>query len=94
MKFTAIKKRSIVVGRHKTSISLEDEFWGCLQEIARERREHLSELIASIDAERKSNLSSGIRLFILRHYRNKLEELIVLQPAALHLVATVDLLAD
>jgi hypothetical protein len=35
---STVKKRSIVIGSHKTSISLEDIFWTCLKEIARERR--------------------------------------------------------
>ena len=58
-------KRSIVVGHHKTSISLEDVFWNELRAIARERKVHLSELIDEIDSGRThSNLSSAIRLFV------------------------------
>ena len=63
-------KRSIVVGHHKTSISLEDVFWSGLREIARERNVHLSRLVDEIDSERRhANLSSAIRLFVFERYR-------------------------
>jgi predicted DNA-binding ribbon-helix-helix protein len=68
---SSVKKRSIVIGSHKTSISLEDMFWACLRQIARERATTLSKLIGMLDEERKeSNLSSSIRVFVLNHYRN------------------------
>ena len=67
---SAVLKRSIAVDGHKTSVSLEDEFWQGLRDIAWERRKTLSDLLASIDADRTTNLSSAIRLFILRHYRD------------------------
>jgi predicted DNA-binding ribbon-helix-helix protein len=64
-----VKKRSIVIGRHQTSISLEDAFWTSLQQIARTRHVTISDLIVSLDAAREnSNLSSAIRVFILGHY--------------------------
>jgi predicted DNA-binding ribbon-helix-helix protein len=67
---STVKKRSIVIGRHKTSISLEDDFWTSLQQIARGRQVTRSDLIASLDAAREhSNLSSAIRVFVLDHYR-------------------------
>lgn len=60
-----VVKRSIVVGRHKTSVSLEDLFWVELRKIAEQRRQTLSQLVADIDAQRQhSNLSSAIRLFV------------------------------
>jgi predicted DNA-binding ribbon-helix-helix protein len=66
-----VKKRSVVVQEHKTSISLEDEFWDGLKEIASLRETGLSELVNAIDAEhRQTNLSSAIRLFVLDHYRS------------------------
>jgi predicted DNA-binding ribbon-helix-helix protein len=69
---TVIFKRSIIVAGHKTSVSLEDEFWESLREIAGERGETLSRVIGNIDAERGfGNLSSAIRLFILRYYRDQ-----------------------
>lgn len=60
-----VLKRSIVVGRHKTSVSLEDVFWNELRAIAQDLGVHLSQLVARIDAERQhGNLSSAIRLFV------------------------------
>jgi predicted DNA-binding ribbon-helix-helix protein len=63
-------KRSIVIAGHKTSVSLEDAFWGALKEIAIGRNKTLSDLVAEIDNGRPhGNLSSAIRLFVLDHYR-------------------------
>lgn len=60
-----VLKRSIVVGRHKTSVSLEDVFWQELRHIAHDLGLHLSQLVARIDAERQhGNLSSAIRLYV------------------------------
>ena len=65
-----VTKRSLVVGGHKTSVSLEDAFWIELRSIAHNLGVHLSQLVGSIDSERQhSNLSSAIRLFVLDHYR-------------------------
>ena len=65
-------KRSIIIGGHKTSVSLEDVFWNTLRDIAHERGETLSHLIASIDTNRQSaNLSSALRVFVLRHYMDQ-----------------------
>jgi predicted DNA-binding ribbon-helix-helix protein len=67
-----VTKRSINVARRKTSVSVEDAFWDSLREIAKERGESLSELIDSINADRKfSNLSSAIRLFVVGYYRDQ-----------------------
>ena len=68
-----VVKRSIVIGGHKTSVSLEDAFWKGLKEIASKRDVTLSHLVGSIDAERRhGNLSSGLRLFVLDYYRGKI----------------------
>jgi predicted DNA-binding ribbon-helix-helix protein len=65
-----VVKRSIVIAGHKTSVSLEDSFWSGLKEIAAERGQTLSDLVASIDTKRAGgNLSSAIRLFVLDYYR-------------------------
>jgi predicted DNA-binding ribbon-helix-helix protein len=67
-----VVKRSIVIAGHKTSVSLEDAFWKGLKEIANGRNMTLSELVATIDTDRRhGNLSSGIRLFVLDHYRSR-----------------------
>ena len=68
-------KRSIVIAGHNTSVSLEDQFWSAFKEIAVERQSTLSDLVASIDTERHdTNLSSGIRLFVLDYYRTKADK--------------------
>ena len=65
-----VVKRSIVIGGHKTSVSLEDAFWKGLKEIASNRDVTLSEMVSAIDTGRaQGNLSSTIRLFVLDHYR-------------------------
>jgi predicted DNA-binding ribbon-helix-helix protein len=64
-----IRKRSVVLNGHKTSVSLEDEFWDRLRSIARERRLPTDKLIEEIDAGRQSqNLSSSLRIYVLRYY--------------------------
>ena len=70
-------KRSLVVGGHKTSVSLEDAFWIELRAIAQKLGVHLSQLVGSIDLERQhSNLSSAIRLFVFEYCsRNGVDEL-------------------
>ena len=71
-----IIKRSIAVAGHKTSVSLEDEFWKALKEMAIERDVKLSDIIAVIDGERQcGNLSSAIRVFVLGVYRKQLSDL-------------------
>ena len=67
---SAIVKRSVSLGGHKTSISLEDAFWNYLKEIAESRGVSVSVIVAEIQAQdRRTNLSSAIRLFVLDHYR-------------------------
>jgi len=69
MKSTVIK-RSVVVSRHRTSVSLEDAFWRDLRDIARAQGSTISELIVEIEGGRQhGNLSSAIRLFVLEHFR-------------------------
>jgi predicted DNA-binding ribbon-helix-helix protein len=65
-------KHSIVLARHKTSVSLEDEFWDALKEIAEHRKMTVSELVFGINNDREfANLSSAIRLFVLAFYRDQ-----------------------
>lgn len=61
-----IRKRSITIRGHRTSISLEDRFWEAAGAIARRRGLALAALIAEIDEDRRpsDNLSSAIRLYV------------------------------
>jgi predicted DNA-binding ribbon-helix-helix protein len=70
-----VAKRSIVSGGHKTSVTLDDAFWQGLKEIARQRRMMVSDLVVEIDAQRQqSNLSSALRLYVLRFYRSQIPD--------------------
>ena len=60
-----IRKRSVVIAGHRTSISVEDAFWDAFLDIATMREISANQLITEIDRERQGNLSSAIRLFVL-----------------------------
>jgi len=62
-------KRSVVVSGHRTSISLEPEFWAELAAIARRRDISLNALITEIDGARAGNLSSAARVYVLREIK-------------------------
>lgn len=71
MKSTVIK-HSIILAGHKTSISLEDEFWDGLREIAAAQNMTITGLVSRIDSRRQGgSLSSALRLFVLRNYRDQ-----------------------
>jgi len=65
-------KHSLSLRGHRTSVSLEAEFWQAFRDIASERGQPLNALAAEIDEARglDSGLASAIRIFILRHYRD------------------------
>jgi predicted DNA-binding ribbon-helix-helix protein len=64
-----MRKRSVTIDGHRTSISLEDAFWAELSAIARARGLSLNALVAEIDHARGTpeggNLSSALRLYVL-----------------------------
>ena len=75
---SGIDKRSVIVAGHRTSVSLEPEFWLEAKALAARRGVSLSRLVAEIDAERTTesgshNLSSAIRLAVLRDLRRRAE---------------------
>jgi predicted DNA-binding ribbon-helix-helix protein len=73
---TAVIKRSIVLDGHKTSVSLENEFWHGLREIAVRENTALSTLVGKIDSERNScNLSSAIRVHVFNYFRSQASRL-------------------
>ena len=68
---SAIIKRSIELHGHKTSVSLEDQFWDGLRFIAEVKRTPLPALLQTIDSQRgHANMSSAIRVYVLEYYRN------------------------
>lgn len=64
-------KHSLTLRGHRTSVSLEDEFWQAFREIAAAEGRPINELAAEIDEARgtQSGLASAIRLYVLAHYR-------------------------
>jgi predicted DNA-binding ribbon-helix-helix protein len=60
-----MKKRSVLIAGHRTSVSLEDAFWQELARLAKERGLSINQLIADVDASREGNLSSALRVFVL-----------------------------
>lgn len=69
---SAVAKRSVVIGGHKTSVSLEEPFWSEVRAIAEAEQVSVSTLLRKIDHERhNSNLSSAIRVYVLQHVREQ-----------------------
>lgn len=66
MQQSTVQKRSVVIAGHRTSVSLEQEFWGALRQLADDRGLSVNRLIEQIDSDRPGNLSSAIRVFVLR----------------------------
>jgi predicted DNA-binding ribbon-helix-helix protein len=66
-------KHSLTLHGHRTSVSLEPEFWDAFRTIAIERGTPLNQLAAEIDARRPTDvgLASAIRVFVLQHHRGK-----------------------
>jgi predicted DNA-binding ribbon-helix-helix protein len=73
MRSPSINRHTIVIDGRQTSVSVEDAFWNALKEVVTWRGETIRSVIASIDANRQSNLSSAIRLFVLECYRDQVE---------------------
>jgi predicted DNA-binding ribbon-helix-helix protein len=60
-------KRSITIHGHRTSLSLEPEFWSALQRAAKRDGKSVAALITMIDDQRGDrNLSSAIRVYLLQ----------------------------
>jgi predicted DNA-binding ribbon-helix-helix protein len=69
---SSVVKRSVVIAGHKTSVSLEDEFWMLFKQIAGYQLTTVSALLTRVDSDRQhANLSSAIRLFVLDFYREQ-----------------------
>ena len=63
-------KKSITLKKHRTSLSLEPEFWEALNKIAENKKSSIQSLISEIDINRKSSLASSTRVFILQYYKH------------------------
>ncbi|NQV48442.1 MAG: ribbon-helix-helix domain-containing protein [Rhodospirillaceae bacterium] len=69
-----IRKRSVLIAGHQTSVSLEGAFWDTLKTMASARGTSVNALITEIDSARpgsdSGNLSSAIRVFVLQSLRH------------------------
>lgn len=61
-----LRKRSLTIAGHSTSVSLEDAFWRALKDLAAEDGLSVNALIGRIDAGRQGNLSSAVRVYVLQ----------------------------
>lgn len=65
-----LKKRSVTISGHRTSVSVENIFWQKLRAIAKSKSLSLNQLITGIDGERVGNLSSAIRVYVVNFGAN------------------------
>lgn len=67
------QKHSLTLRGHRTSVSLEDEFWRAYLMIAKEKGRTINGLAVQIDEERGTDmgLASAIRLFVLKYYQDR-----------------------
>lgn len=61
-----LRRRSVTIAGHRTSVSLEDPFWDQLKGIAARRSISIAQLVAEVDKNRQTNLSSALRVFVLK----------------------------
>jgi predicted DNA-binding ribbon-helix-helix protein len=67
-------KHSVTLRGHRTSVSLEDEFWAEFRAIAAAKGQPINALVSEIDADRgvETGLASAIRLYVLRALKDRL----------------------
>ncbi len=68
-----VKKRSVEIAGHRTSLSLEEAFWRVLKRIAAQDGVSINRLIERIDRERAGNLSSAVRVYVLERLEDETE---------------------
>lgn len=72
---TRLKKRSVQLAGHATSLALEPEFWAVLEHLAAARRLSLAALVTEIDLARgERNLASACRLAALAHLQAQIPD--------------------
>ncbi|MEQ9041521.1 MAG: ribbon-helix-helix domain-containing protein [Silicimonas sp.] len=66
-------KHSLTLRGHRTSVSLEAEFWQAFRKIAAEKGRAINDLAAEIDERRgtETGLASAIRIYVLNHFRER-----------------------
>lgn len=66
-----MQKKSVQLMGHKTSISLEPEFWQALSVLAKKENTSVRQIIIKIDTARTTNLASAIRVYILKELQKQ-----------------------
>ncbi len=61
----AVKKRSVEIAGHRTSLTLEAAFWRALKRLAAQDRISINKLVERIGRNRQGNLSSAVRVYVL-----------------------------
>lgn len=62
----ALRKRTLRLAQHNTSVALEPEFWAALEKLAAARGQTLAQLVTAVDAERNGGLASALRVAVLQ----------------------------
>ena len=70
-----MKKHSVKIAGHPTSISLENEFWAVVKRICKEKKKSINAYVTELEKEHPENLSGMLRLEVLRYYQRKLGEI-------------------
>ena len=63
-------KRSVTINKHRTSLSLESEFWEAIKIVSKIKNCSIESLITQIDLNRKTSLASSTRVFLLKFFKN------------------------
>lgn len=66
---STVKKRSVKLWGHSTSITIEDAFWNALKHMAQAEGVALKKLIERVDEKRSGNLSSALRVYVLENHQ-------------------------
>ena len=66
-----LRRRSVTIAGHRTSVSLEDPFWDELKRIATDRAVSIAQVVAEVDKDRKGNLSSALRVHVLQELQKQ-----------------------
>lgn len=63
-----LRKRSLILSGHDTSVALETEFWQVLENIAKQKKQPLPMLVATVDSARAptQSLASALRVYALK----------------------------
>lgn len=62
----ALRKRTLRLAQHNTSVALEPEFWAALEQLAAARGQTLAQFVMTVDAERQGGLASALRVAVLK----------------------------